>query len=99
MNVYWKSEDLTFSSSGKTTRGWTATLDGYKSRYPDRQTMGKLSFSMLEFERLDKNAIQVLGTWKLKRESDPISGRFTLILRQIGGQWRIVHDHTSALKK
>src|SRR5215813_10405555 len=29
MEHYWKSDDLTFSSGGKTTRGWQATLDGY----------------------------------------------------------------------
>jgi hypothetical protein len=31
---YWKSDELTFSSGGKTTRGWTETLNRYwRSRY------------------------------------------------------------------
>ena len=31
---YWKSDSLTFSSGGKTTRGWTDTVNRYRSRYP-----------------------------------------------------------------
>jgi hypothetical protein len=30
MAHYWKSDKLTFSSEGKTTRGWTATLNRYR---------------------------------------------------------------------
>ena len=96
MEVYWKSEDLTFSSGGHTTRGWNATFKRYRERYPDKTTMGKTAFSDLEFLRLDSNAYQVLGTWDLYRETDPIGGRFTLIFKKIDGHWRIVHDHTSA---
>src|SRR6476659_2876714 len=40
MEHYWKSDDLTFSSGGKTTRGWRATLDHYRERYPTREKMG-----------------------------------------------------------
>ena len=32
MEAYWKSEQLTFSSGGRTTRGWQATLDNYRKR-------------------------------------------------------------------
>lgn len=98
MKIYWKSEKLTFSSGGKTTRGWDATRDGYKKRYPNKEAMGTLTFSELELTRLDANAFQVLGTWALQRDKDPIGGRFTLILKRFGRDWRIVHDHTSALK-
>lgn len=96
MSVYWKSEQLTFSSGGHTTRGWNATVDRYRTRYPDKATMGKVEFSELEFMQLDAGAYQVLGTWDLVREVNPIGGRFTLIFKRVDGQWRIVHDHTSA---
>ena len=98
MEVYWKSESLTFSSGGKTTRGWDATLEGYRKKYPNQETMGTLTFSTFELTRLDTNAYQVLGTWALARDKEPISGRFTLILKRFDKGWRIVHDHTSALK-
>src|SRR4029079_70739 len=47
MDHYWKSDDLTFSSGGKTTRGWQATFDRYKDRYPPREKMGRLTLSGL----------------------------------------------------
>lgn len=93
---YWKSDELTFSSGGKTVRGWQATLDRYRKRYPDKSAMGTLTFSDLEVTLLGKDAAFVLGRWQLKR-TEPIGGNFSLVWRQIDGNWRIVHDHSSAL--
>jgi beta-aspartyl-peptidase (threonine type) len=95
MNVYWRSDQLTFSSGGNVTRGWDATLARYKQRYPDAKTMGNVTFTQLEFLRLDEDAMQVLGAWDLQRAEQPIGGRFTLIFKRFGEAWRIVHDHTS----
>ena len=94
MESYWKSENLTFSSGGKTIRGWQATLDRYKKRYPDKSAMGELSFDQLEITPLGDAAALVLGRWQLKR-TEPIGGNFSLVLRKIDGAWRIIHDHTS----
>jgi len=44
MGTYWKSENLTFSGGGKTTRGWQATLDRYKKSYPSSPRVGQLAF-------------------------------------------------------
>ena len=98
MNVYWKSDQLTFSSGGQITRGWQNTLDRYRKRYPDRKAMGKVAFTDLEFLQLDEGAMQVLGKWSLQREVEPIGGRFTLVFRKQPAGWRIVHDHTSLLE-
>lgn len=100
MEHYWKSDDLTFSSGGKTTRGWQATLDNYRKRYPTRDAMGRVSFSELEITPLggfsdEDGAAMVLGRWQLDRESEPVGGNFTLVFRKIDGRWVIVHDHTS----
>lgn len=95
MKPYWNSDQLTFSSGGKVTRGYARTLQGYKERYPDAKTMGTLDFEKLEFQALGKDAMQVLGTWKLARDSQPMEGRFTLVLRQFPDGWKIIHDHTS----
>jgi uncharacterized protein (TIGR02246 family) len=97
MDHYWKSDDLTFSSGGKTTRGWQATLAGYLERYPTREKMGQLTLSGLEITPLGDAAALVLGQWKLDRQSEPVGGNFTLVLRKIDGRWVIVHDHTSRL--
>lgn len=95
MSHYWKSDELTFSSGGKTTRGWTSTRDNYRQRYPTRQQMGQLTFSQLEITPLGDSAALVLGRWRLAREMSPVGGNFSLVFRQIDGQWLIVHDHTS----
>jgi beta-aspartyl-peptidase (threonine type) len=97
MEHYWKSDDLTFSSGGKTTRGWQATLTRYKERYPTRDSMGRLTLSEFEITPLGDAAALVLGHWKLDRANEPIGGNFTLVLRKIDGRWVIVHDHTSRL--
>jgi beta-aspartyl-peptidase (threonine type) len=95
MSVYWKSDDLTFSSGGEVTRGYDATLARYKKRYPTAEAMGEVTFSDLEFLPLGKSAMQVLGVWKLDRDEEPMGGRYTLIFRRFADGWRIVHDHTS----
>jgi beta-aspartyl-peptidase (threonine type) len=94
MEHYWKSDELTFSSGGQTTRGWQATKDGYLKRYPTREQMGKLTFSQLEIKPLGADAALVLGRWQLEREM-PVGGNFSLVLRRMEGRWLIIHDHTS----
>src|SRR5262245_25204204 len=76
MEHYWKSDDLTFSSGGKTTRGWQATRDRYHSRYPTREKMGRLTLSDFEITPLGDSAAFVLGQWKLDRPKEPIQGNF-----------------------
>ncbi len=95
MSHYWKSEDLTFSSSGKTTRGWTGTLDRYRERYSTPEQMGKLKLDSLEITTLSDTAALVLGQWRVAREAEPLSGNFSLVVRKFGDRWLIVHDHTS----
>jgi ketosteroid isomerase-like protein len=95
MEHYWKSDELTFSSRGQTTRGWTGTKENYKRRYPTREQMGQLKFSQLEITSLGDSAALVLGRWQLMREQSPVEGNFTLVFRRIDNNWVIIHDHTS----
>lgn len=97
MDAYWNSELLTFSSGGKTTRGWTATMTRYRERYPTKEKMGRLSFGELEVMPLGDSAALVLGQWNLERESEPLSGNFSLVVRKFDGRWLIIHDHTSRM--
>jgi len=92
---YWKSDALTFSSNGETARGWTATLNRYRERYPTPEKMGRLEFKELEITPLGDSAALVLGQWKLDRENNPVAGNFSLVFRKLDGRWLIVHDHTS----
>jgi ketosteroid isomerase-like protein len=95
MDAYWKSDKLTFSSRGETRRGWQTTLEKYKKSYPDRATMGKLTFSKLEVESLSVDVAMMLGEWKIEGEK-PASGNFSLVWRRIDGNWVIIHDHSSS---
>jgi ketosteroid isomerase-like protein len=97
MEHHWNSEGLTFSTVGKTTRGWSETLARYKERYPTREQMGRLKLSGLEITPLGGSAALVLGQWNVERESGPISGNFSLVVRKFEDRWLIVHDHTSRL--
>lgn len=99
MEYYWKSEDLSFSSGGTTTRGWKATKAGYKKRYATREEMGTLAFDQIEVNLLGDSASLVLGRWQLERDANSIGGNFTLVFRKIDGDWLIIHDHTSLKKK
>jgi beta-aspartyl-peptidase (threonine type) len=95
MEHYWNSDDLTFSSSGKTTRGWAGTLSQYRERYPTREKMGRLTLGGLEITPIGDSAALVLGQWSLERESEPVSGNFSLVVRKLDDRWLIIHDHTS----
>lgn len=96
MDGYWRSDDLVFTSGGRVQRGWRTTLERYRSAYGEsRATMGRLSFSDLEVHALQPDAAWVLGRWSLDRGGEIVGGVFTLVFRELGGEWRIVHDHTS----
>ena len=98
MEGYWKSDKLTFSSGGETRRGWETTRSRYKLNYPDKATMGKLTFSQLEVQVLSDELALMLGDWKIEANK-PSEGNFSLLWRRIEGTWVIVHDHSSSREK
>lgn len=95
MQGYWKSDSLLFVGKNGPTYGWQKTLDNYKKGYPDKSAMGFLTFGIKKVEFLAKDKAFVLGSWNLKREKDEPKGYFTLLLRKISGQWKVVADHSS----
>ena len=97
MEHYWKSDALTFSGGGKTVRGWAATLDRYKQRYPTREKMGQLRFDIDRVQVLGETAALVLGRYHLTIGDETPQGNFSLVFERIDGRWCIIHDHTSHL--
>lgn len=95
MEAYWKSEELQFGGAAGITRGWQQTLYGYKSRYPDKVAMGKLTFEVKDMTRHSRKVVSLTGSWELERADDRPGGHFLLIWRKIKGKWKIVVDHTS----
>ncbi len=95
---YWQSPELTFSGSNGVSRGWDGVLARYKKNYPDREAMGELDFSDLEFRFLGPDAALILGKWHLKRKTaGDIGGVFTLVWQKFPEGWKIIHDHTSTV--
>jgi ketosteroid isomerase-like protein len=93
---YWHSPELTFSGASGIARGWDAVRARYRKNYADRDSMGQLEFSALEFHFLGPDAAMVLGHWHLTRTKGDVGGVFTLVWQRFPEGWRILHDHTSA---
>jgi ketosteroid isomerase-like protein len=96
MSGYARVPTLVFTSGGQIWRGYEDALARYRLNYPDRETMGRLTFADLEITLLGDSAAVVLGEWSLRRAKDAPHGVFTLVLRKEADGWKIIHDHTSA---
>jgi len=95
MTGYWNSEQTEFLGANGIAHGWQAVLDRYHHTYPDRKTMGALSFSDLEIHLTCSDAAYAVGKFHLVRESDQPSGVFSTDFRKFPEGWRIVLDHTT----
>ena len=95
MQTYWQSDSLVFVGSHGPTYGWKATLERYKKSYPDTVAMGKLDFNILEIRPLSKDLCFVVGKWHLQRSAGDLQGAYTLLIKKIKGQWKIIADHSS----
>lgn len=95
MQGYWKSDSLLFVGTAAPVHGWQATIDRYYKTYPDKDAMGKLTFTFYKVDLLDATNAFVLGAWHLDRKKDTPGGYFTLWFKKIDGHWVIVVDHTS----
>ena len=94
MEHYWRSDELTFSTPERKVKGWQATLERYKKKYPTREAMGKLTFDNLTVSRTGEDTADVAGQFHLARKDGPLTGQFFLNMRRIDGAWVIVRDHT-----
>ncbi len=92
---YAKTDSLLFVGKGGPTYGWQKTLDNYKKGYPDKAAMGFLTFGIKKVDFLSRNIAFVLGSWNVKREKDELKGYFTLLIKKINGEWKVVVDHSS----
>ncbi len=96
MDGYWRSDNLRFASGSSLTYGWQPTLTRYKGLYPDRASMGTLTFTDLMIDVLSPDAATAFGKWRVKQTNGSDSnGLFTLVLRKTPAGWKITSDHTS----
>lgn len=97
MKHYWNSDSLRFIGKSGVNMGWKATLENYQQSYPNGAAMGKLKFSNLSVEFIDRETVFVIGSWQLERggEYENLKGFYSLIWKKKNGKWVIVVDHSS----
>jgi hypothetical protein len=95
MEGYWKNDSLKFIGKSGVTYGWKPTLENYKQNYPDKASMGTLSFNLISFEKISSNTVFVIGKWHLKRSIGDLEGHFSLLWRKVNGKWVMIADHSS----
>lgn len=98
MAGYWKNDSLMFIGSSGVTYGYSKTLANYKRGYPTRERMGRLDFDIVRVDRLSPDLYFVIGKWTLTRTVGNLTGHYTLVLRKIEGEWKIVSDHSDCEK-
>ena len=96
MEGYWKSPELRFASGGNVTRGWDETNARYHNTYGGPETMGTLVTDDYEIVLLAPDAAVAHGRWKLEGREGTPWGLYTLVLRKMGGEWKIVSDTTTS---
>lgn len=96
MDAYLRSDSLLFIGGSGPQYGWKNTLERYKKAYPNPEIMGQLTFETTAFHAFDNENAVMSGKWHLKRKGDEVGGYFTLIWRQMEGEWKIIYDHTSS---
>ena len=96
MDYYWRSEDLDFISGDTVLRGWQATLERYKRKYPTKEAMGWLDFDDLQVTAMGEDEAQVTGRWRIRAGRKISRGGFELKFRRIEGRWLIARDHTTS---
>ena len=95
MQGYNQSDSLLFVGKNGPQYGWNNTLENYKKSYPSKSAMGNLSFDIKEIKMISADHAFILGAWHLKREKDEPKGYFTLLIKKIKGQWKVITDHSS----
>jgi len=95
MQTYWQNDSLMFIGKDGVTWGWKNTLERYKKGYPDKETMGQLSFAVIQIKKLSAEYYFVVGKWMLKRNAGDLSGHYNLLMKRIKGKWKIIADHSS----
>ena len=92
MQGYWQSEDLTYFSRGKITKGWQTTLANYKRNYPSKNETGDLKFEIANITQINTDAYWVMGSYFLTRDAGDANGTFMIIFKRINGEWKIIGD-------
>ncbi len=88
--------DATFVSGTALVRGVAAIRARYAARFAPGATRDSLTFRLLDVDALGPRLANVVAVWTLSRgDSVTSTGPTSLVMRKVGGRWRIAHDHSS----
>jgi len=99
MTAYLHSDKTSYISGDTEIYGYEALKQRYEKRYGIRSsTMGRLTFTDPKITPLSKESALCIGHWQVAVPGKPeVHGIFSLVLVLSGGEWKILHDHTTAL--
>lgn len=94
---YKNSPDIIFLSR-EVSRGYDGMVEAYKRDYPNKASMGTLTYSELEAHILDEKYAVVIGKYHLdrsKKDGGDADGVFSLLFENTDKGWKIILDHTT----
>jgi len=97
LKAYKDSPDTLFVGR-QVSKGFKQILDDYEHNYPDRASMGTLSFSELETHPINDTYAICIGKYHLDRSKKlggGADGLFSYVLEKTPEGWKIILDHTT----
>lgn len=93
---YAAGANTTYIGARGIVRGPAAIREAYAPRFGPGGVRDSLSFENLEVDVLAPDVANVIAYYRLSRGDSTIArGPTSLVMRRMGGRWRIVHDHSS----
>jgi len=98
MDDYVKSPNTTYIGGVGLVEGWEAIRERYAPLFAPGANRDSLRFVDLKLRRLSATLVLATARYVLYVEDGRTtgSGPFTLVLRKVGREWHIIHDHSSA---
>lgn len=98
MDDYVESPTTTYIGGAGLVEGWDAIYERYAPLFEPEAARDSLRFVDLKVRRLSATLALATARYILYGEDGQTtaSGPFTLVLRKLGRDWRIAHDHSSS---
>ncbi len=98
MDDYVDSPSTTYIGGTGLVEGWDGIRERYAPLFQPGAERDSLRFVDLKLRRLSATLTLATARYILYGEDGrtTASGPFTLVLRKVGREWRIIHDHSSA---
>jgi uncharacterized protein (TIGR02246 family) len=94
---YADDPSTTFMFDGRPRHGLAWIRSHFAPRFAPGADRKSLRFESVEARALGRDHAMATARFVLfARDSITASGPFTLVLHRTGGQWKIIHDHTSS---